>query len=139
MRASSVDEIILKTLSNEQVHLTSHQVYQEIRLRLPAVNQSTVYRALERLANNGKVSVSDMGTGSAVFELLSEGIHHHLVCQKCGSVLTIDHDTVNGFFNSIQLKNHFEILTNHLILFGICENCQTPAQAPDENKPGSKQ
>jgi Fur family ferric uptake transcriptional regulator len=124
MRASSVDEIILKTLSTEHIHLTSHQVYEEIRSQLPAVNQSTVYRALERLVVNGKVSVSDMGTGSAVFELISEGIHHHLVCQKCGSVLTIDHDSVNTFFTGILLRNHFEILTNHLILFGICENCQ---------------
>lgn len=49
MRASSVDQIIIETLSKEHAHLTSLQVFEEIRLRLPAVNQSTVYRALERL------------------------------------------------------------------------------------------
>ena len=124
MRASSVDQIIIETLSKEDAHLTSLQVFEEIRGRLPAVNQSTVYRALERLVHNGKVSVSDMGTGSAVFELLSDGFHHHLVCQKCSQVITIGHEDVEAFFASLQDKNHFSIVTNHLILFGVCENCK---------------
>lgn len=124
MRTSSVDQIIIKTLSKEHAHLTSHQVYEEIRGQLPAVNQSTVYRALERLVHLGKVSVSDMGTGSAVYELLADGIHHHLVCQNCGKVITIGHDEVQEFFAAIHHKNHFDIITNHLILFGICEKCQ---------------
>jgi Fur family ferric uptake transcriptional regulator len=124
MRASSVDQIILETLSKEHAHLTPHQVYEEIRERLPAVNQSTVYRALERLSNCGKVSVSDMGTGSAVYELLTDGMHHHLVCQMCGQVMTIGHEEVKEFFTAVHHKNHFNIITNHLILFGICEDCQ---------------
>jgi Fur family ferric uptake transcriptional regulator len=124
MRASSVDAIILETLAKEDTHLTSHQVYEEIRQRLPAVNPSTVYRALERLANSGKISVSDMGTGSAVYETLTDGMHHHLVCQKCGHVSKLSHEDVQKFFATIQQKNHFEIHTNHLILFGICSHCQ---------------
>lgn len=114
----------MEVLAKEHAHLTSVQVFDEIRSRLPAVNQSTVYRALTRLTHTGKISVSDMGTGSAVYELVSNEIHHHLVCQKCGRVVTISNDEVKKFFLSIQNKNHFDILTNHLILFGICEECQ---------------
>lgn len=138
MRASSVDQIIIETLSKEHAHLTSLQVFEEIRLRLPAVNQSTVYRALERLVKNSKVSVSDMGTGSAVYELLADGLHHHLVCQKCGQVTTVGHEEVSDFFTTIQQKNHFNIITNHLILFGICEKCQvipeTPMSTTEQNQ-----
>jgi Fur family transcriptional regulator, ferric uptake regulator len=124
MRTSSVDLIIVETLSNEHAHLTSLQVFEKIHERLPALNQSTVYRALERLVNYGKVSVSDMGTGSAVFEIMTDGMHHHLVCQKCGQVITISHEEVKVFFTNIQNEYHFRIATNHLILFGICEQCQ---------------
>jgi len=123
MRNSSVDQIILETLSHEHAHLTSQQVYEEIKLRLPAVNPSTVYRALERLANQGKISISDMGTGAAVYETVADGMHHHLVCQNCGQVITIGHTEVESFFDRIQAAHHFKINTNHLILFGICENC----------------
>jgi len=124
MRASSVDQIILETLAKEHAHLTSHQVYKEIRQRLPAVNPSTVYRALERLSNYGRVSASDMGTGSMVYEVLSGGLHHHLICQKCGHVMTIGDDDVQDFFIAIRLKNRFIVNTNHLILYGVCEACQ---------------
>ena len=124
MRASSVNQIIIETLSRQQAHLTSHQVYEEIRQRLPAVNPSTVYRALERLVQDGQVSVSDMGTGSAVYELLANGLHHHLVCQKCGQITTISHAEVEDFFASIRDKNHFQVVTNHLILYGVCAACQ---------------
>ena len=124
MRTSSVDQIIMETLSKEHIHLTSHQVYEQIRGRLPAVNQSTVYRALERLANNSLISVSDMGTGSAVYEALSDGVHHHLVCNSCAQVYTINHEDVVHFFKTIEDLNQFKITTNHLILFGLCSKCQ---------------
>jgi len=124
MRASSVDQAILELLARENSHLTSHEVYEQIRGRLPAVNPSTIYRALERLANLGKISVSDMGTGSAVYESVTDGLHHHLVCQKCGCVYTIGHAEVGSFFAAIQEKDRFRVITNHLVLFGMCERCE---------------
>ncbi len=124
MKTSSVDLIILESLSKEHAHLTSNAIYEQIRSRLPAVNPSTVYRSLERLANSGKVSVSDMGTGSAVYEKVTEGLHHHLVCQSCGKVVTVEHEEVSAFFSEIQKTYNFQVITNHLILFGLCAECK---------------
>jgi Fur family ferric uptake transcriptional regulator len=124
MRTSSVDLVILETLSQKHAHLTSHQVYEQIHNRLPALNPSTVYRALERLANDGKISVSDIGIGSAVYESVINGVHHHLVCQECGKVITIGDEEVRDFFATVQQKNSFHVITNHLILFGICDDCR---------------
>ncbi len=123
MRASSVERLILETLSREQTHLTSLQIYEQIRERLPAVNPSTVYRALERLVKRGKVSVSDIGIGSTVYEILTNGLHHHFVCQQCGLIQTIHHEDIERFFATVENKYHFKVITNHLILFGICEHC----------------
>ena len=134
MRTSSVDQIILEILAGENAHLTSQQIYQQIRQRLPAVNHSTVYRALELLAVAGKVSISDMGTGAAVYELVGSGPHHHLVCQNCGSVQTIDHEMVGAFFRSLEQANQFKILTRHLVLFGVCQGCDHPQPADGSTK-----
>ncbi len=124
MRSSSVDFYILDTLAKENAHLTSHEIFEQIHPLLPAVNPSTVYRALERLVKNGKISVSDMGTGSAVYESIHSEIHHHLVCERCGQVITLNHDEVEVFFHTLEDKHHFEIKTNHLVLFGLCEKCR---------------
>jgi Fur family ferric uptake transcriptional regulator len=123
MRASSVDQAIIDTLAREHAHLTSLQVFEAIRDRLPAVNPSTVYRALDRLAKQGKVSVSDMGTGSAVYELVELGLHNHLVCQRCGRVTTFRHEEAQILYGAVEDKYGFRVRTNHLILFGICSSC----------------
>jgi Fur family ferric uptake transcriptional regulator len=125
MKTSSVDQIILKLLSKEHAHLNSQQIFQELKTILPAVNQSTIYRSLNRLVNNGQVSVSDMGTGSAVYELVSDHVHHHLVCQQCNRVITITSDEVQKFFDQIEDQYKFKIITNHLVLFGVCNECES--------------
>lgn len=128
MRTSSVDQAILDVLTGEQKHLSSLQIYEEIRGRLPAVNPSTVYRSLERLVQGGKVSVSDMGTGSGVYELVSDHRHHHLICQNCGRISTIDDEDVGCLFSRIEEKQHFRVITNHLVLFGVCAACQVEGE-----------
>ena len=131
MKTSSVDLIILELLSKEHAHLNSLQIFNEVRKRLPAINQSTVYRSLDRLVKKKKVSVSDMGTGSDVYELISNDLHHHLVCHHCGKVTTIGHIDVLNFFKVIEKNNNFKVITNHLVLFGLCNECQNK---DDENK-----
>lgn len=133
MKASSVDQIIIEFLEQNRQHFASNQIYEQIRTRLPAVNRSTVYRSLERLTNLGKISVSDMGTGSLMYELVGEGRHHHLVCQDCHHIMEIPDDDIARLFSKIEQDSHFEILTNHLILYGICPACQSA----NENKTGS--
>ena len=125
MRTSSVEQVILEILSSEHSHLTSLQIFELLRDRFPALNQSTVYRALERMTKDGRISVSDMGTGSSVYEGVSIGRHHHLVCQTCGAVQTIQDEEVSRFFTALRDQYRFKIVTNHLVLFGICENCLT--------------
>ena len=132
MRSSSVDYYILDTLRKESAHLTSHEVYMRIQSQLPAVNPSTVYRALERLVKAGKLSVSDMGTGSEVYESVGGEIHHHLVCEKCGKITTISHEKVGPFFEKLEKDTQFRILTNHLVLFGICSDCLKKEEALKE-------
>ncbi len=124
MRQSSVDQIIIEILSNKNTHRTSQQIYEEIRDRLPAVNPSTVYRALDRMVEHGTVSVSDIGQGASVYEIVTNDLHHHLVCQKCGKIITVGQEQVEDFFLTIEKKYNFKIVTNHLILFGICGDCQ---------------
>jgi Fur family transcriptional regulator, ferric uptake regulator len=125
MKTSSVDQIIIDFLQHNRHHFASQQIFDQIRLRLPAVNRSTVYRSLERLANQGKISVSDIGTGSLVYEMVGEGRHHHLVCQECQQIIEISDEDVSALFAKVEKSSHFEILTNHLILYGICPGCQS--------------
>ncbi|MBN2549191.1 MAG: transcriptional repressor [Anaerolineales bacterium] len=133
MKSSSVEQLILDLYaqhSTEEAHFTAQEVYHHIKPRLPSVNQSTIYRALERMTRAGKVSVSDMGLGAAVYEAVGNEHHHHLVCQECGRVQTIKDESVGRLFRQIERENNFEVLTNHLVLFGRCHACRSKSD-PD--------
>lgn len=134
MKNSSIEIAILSLLAENNCHLKAHEVYEHLHPRFPAVNPSTVYRALDRLAHAGKISVSDMGTGASVYEKVADGMHHHLVCQKCGQVHTIDHNIVGSFFTEIEDAYSFIVATNHLVLFGDCKHCKTPEELGKDEK-----
>ena len=123
MKSSTVQQFILELLREEHAHFTAQEVYTHLKPRLPSVNPSTVYRALERLTNAGEISVSDMGTGAAVFEKVGSSPHHHLVCQGCQRVITIDNEIIQPLFDKIEKRFNYQLTTNHLILFGYCQNC----------------
>jgi Fur family ferric uptake transcriptional regulator len=125
MKTSSVDQLILERLSFRHGHYTSQEIFDELKSTLPAVNRSTVYRSLDRLVGAGKVSVSDLGTGALVYETVGEGLHHHLVCQQCHQIVFFPHEEVEHFFHNVEKNSQFIITTNHLILYGICKECQT--------------
>ena len=124
MRASSVDHYILRVLEESSEHITSAQVFERVRLSLPAVNPSTVYRALERLARSGKVSVSDLGKGAMVYQSMDAGEHDHLVCQGCGQMIHLEHERFKALFDGLEAQTGYRMVTNHLVLWGLCPGCQ---------------
>lgn len=123
--ASSIHTAILDLLKEqEDHHLTAVEIYEHISARLPAVNPSSVYRALDRLAAEGLVSVSDMGVGATVYEFVHQKRHHHLVCHACGKIILMNDDLVHDFFTHIEASSEYQITTNHLVLFGVCPECK---------------
>jgi Fur family ferric uptake transcriptional regulator len=123
MKSSSVQQLILNLLQQEHAHFTAQEVYTHLKPKLPSVNPSTVYRALERLTNSGEISVSDMGTGAVVYEMVGSPPHHHLVCQGCNQVITLEHEMIQPLFDEVENRFHYKLTTHHLILFGYCQEC----------------
>ncbi|MBN1429780.1 MAG: transcriptional repressor [Anaerolineae bacterium] len=127
MRTSSVEQLILDLFAGQPVetaHFTAQEIYLQLKPQLPAVNPSTIYRALERMTRSGKISISDMGKGAAVFEIVGKERHHHLVCETCHQVITLSDDTIRPLFDELSRQFGFEMTTNHLVLFGHCPACR---------------
>jgi Fur family ferric uptake transcriptional regulator len=123
MKSSTVQQLILELLRQEHAHFTAQEVYAHLKPRLPSVNSSTIYRTLERLTNAGEISISDMGTGAAVYEMVGNPPHHHLVCQGCNRVITLENEIVQPLIDEVEARFNYQLTTNHLILFGYCPEC----------------
>ncbi len=114
--------MILKAIEDLHSHVTAEVVYDQLKVSMPELSLSTVYRNLKTLADEGKVSVSDLG-GGLVYETVQSIPHHHLVCLSCSRVFQLDHDRVQPFFTRIE-QSGFLVATNHLCIYGYCPECQ---------------
>lgn len=121
---TSARKAVLELLEDSGKHLSAAQVHEQLINRLPSLNLSTVYRALDYLVEHRLVSVADIGAGSPVYERLSDTPHHHLVCLNCGHIVKLEHNAVEPFFHTLEAQQDFAIQTNHLVLYGLCGYCQ---------------
>jgi len=114
--------MILAQLLLRHDHVTAEILYEQLKPAMPELSLSTVYRSLKALADEGKISVSDLGTG-LVYEAVETVPHHHLVCLNCGRVQSLEHALIQPLFAAIEAGG-FQVATPHLILYGYCDQCQ---------------
>ncbi|MGA1362963.1 MAG: Fur family transcriptional regulator [Ilumatobacteraceae bacterium] len=96
--------------------------------------QSSVYRNLSVLERAGAVARVVTTDEWARFELSEDltGHHHHLICERCGSVVDIDvpsslEEGVSSFSSSIARSHGFRIEHHRLDLIGVCPACTAAA------------
>ncbi len=72
---------LLALLEKERAPLTVSQIKRKLR----TLNEVTIYRALEALADAGLLR-QGMKEGVAQYEYASRPHHHHLVCTDCNFI-----------------------------------------------------
>lgn len=88
------------------------------------VDKVTVYRTLDCFVKLGAVGKTLFKDKTAKYELLTEANHHHhLVCDKCGSIEDIFLNE-KLLLNKVCIQTDFQIKSHSLEFFGVCANCQ---------------
>lgn len=114
---------ILHVLHHAQRHLSPTEVYEQARLELPGLTETTVYRTLEFLAENGLARPSQRRNGHLVYEITGHD-HHHLKCRKCGSEMEVQHDLLKPLYQELESSSGYWLTDSHVTFFGICPDCQ---------------
>jgi Fur family ferric uptake transcriptional regulator len=94
-----------------------------------AVNMTTIYRYLDKLASEGAVlkHTSENGKQSTFqyVEPESECVNHlHMKCSSCGRIYHINCDFMEEIRQHIYTHHKFMIECKTSMLYGICENCR---------------
>ena len=117
----------LQKNSNRTVSVTDIDCY--LKEEGSEVNITTIYRYLDKLANEGTVIkyVAEKG-GKAVYQYVELG-HHceehlHLQCVKCGGILHLECAFMSEIAEHIFAEHGFEIQCKNSIVYGICEKCR---------------
>ena len=120
--------MILEAIADSAGHLSAEEIHETVRTAYPYLDISTVYRTLDLLKTLHLVSETDLGRGPAQYELLSKGLHHHLICTECGEILDVPNSLLDSLRHAMSEEYDFHAEIEHLAVFGICSNCKGDIQ-----------
>ena len=120
--------MILEAIADSEGHLSAEEIHETVRTAYPYLDISTVYRTLDLLKTLHLVSETDLGRGPAQYELLSKGLHHHLICTECGEILDVPNSLLDSLRHAMSEEYDFHAEIEHLAVFGICSDCKGDIQ-----------
>jgi Fur family ferric uptake transcriptional regulator len=101
-------EAILEVFLSASGHITSEDLYQQVRARHPHIGYTTVYRTMKLLCEAG----------------LAHEHHDHLVCVRCGTIVEFECDMIEAAQDRIAKHYGFRVLRHRHELYGHCPECQ---------------
>ena len=107
-------------------HGTPEEVLAHLRAAggTPAVDASTVYRALALLEELGLVARTGLDRRADSFHPVEHGGHLHLVCDGCGAVAEAPADAAGELAAELRRRTGFSADVAHLALRGRCAACR---------------
>jgi Fur family ferric uptake transcriptional regulator len=117
--------VVLDAVCDVGKHATFGEIFLHARELEPTINQATVYRALDVLCDAGLVVSAEIENQGKVYEISGGRSHHHLVCRQCGQQYTLTESHLQTLATEIFSEFAFKIESDHLIISGLCEVCQS--------------
>jgi Fur family transcriptional regulator, ferric uptake regulator len=91
--------------------------------RVATTDPASVYRNLQWLEEQGVVRHVHVGHGPGLYALAGEHDREYLVCERCGSMTTLDAGALAGARAAIAEVAGFEAHFDHFPVHGLCGRC----------------
>ena len=127
-RVTRQRSLVLDAVCAGEGHTAFGDIYLRVQKLDPAIDRSTVYRALRLFVDVGLVLSADTGGDELYYEVAKPTAHHHLVCRHCGEQWEISDAALDTLTTTIEQNYGFQVSTDHLVLFGTCEACRNTGQ-----------
>jgi len=102
---------------------SAQEVHESLRAGGDNVGLSTVYRALQAMADAGEIDTLRSEAGEAVYRRCSGSHHHHLVCRTCGRTVEVDGPAVEKWTRAVAAEHGYTDVSHTLEIFGTCADC----------------
>jgi len=111
---------ILELVLNTEGHLTAEDVFFLAKKKNINVSLASVYRILNKLADEGKLRRVSNIKDKAIYDKYTKD-HGHLVCNKCGKVTDIEFDSIQDYLCKTTKK---KVSSYDLCMYYICDKCK---------------
>lgn len=114
---------VVEALTSVADFRSAQEIHDLLGRRGETVGLATVYRTLQRLAENGEVDLLRTEDGEAVYRRCSDAHHHHLVCRDCGATVEVEGPAVERWTRAIATEHGYQDVSHSLEIFGTCAQC----------------
>jgi Fur family transcriptional regulator, ferric uptake regulator len=121
---------VLEVLGASGRFRTAQDIYSELRSRGARIGLTTVYRHLQRLADDDKIHTVQTTDRQTAYRLCSRSPHHHLVCTGCGTGIEIADTELDQWVESEAGRRGYRDVTHSVEIFGLCPDCAAAASTP---------
>ncbi len=110
-------------------HLTAEEIFELVKADCPDIGLATVYRTIQLLGSLHLIDRVSFDDGFVRYEMGSalEGTvrhrHHHLICIKCGRVISFQDDLLEELEGKIIATTGFRVVDHEVKLYGYCVEC----------------
>ena len=114
---------VYKYLQRTKEHPSAEIIYKALQPEYPTMSLATVYKALKTLVEVGLVQEINVGEGNFRYDG-NVCAHPHIQCVNCGKVDDVENVCFNDLNDKIRPYTKYEVLTNQVYFYGLCENCK---------------
>lgn len=105
--------------AKESDHWSAEEIYKQLMMQGEEIGLATIYRVLTQFETAGLVNRHRFEGEHSVFELATDDIHDHLVCEKTGQVMEFNDPVLNKRIIEIAQEHGFELTGRTINLYGI--------------------
>ena len=121
--------MVYETVNRLKCHATAVEIYDLIAAEHPSVSRGTVYRNLNRLAEEGVIRKILVPGGADRFDHLSQK-HYHARCLCCGRLFDIEMDYIDDLEKAIRDAHGFAVSGHDILFNGVCADCRDSQNHP---------
>jgi len=114
---------VYRYLQGTKEHPSAEIIYKALQPEYPTMSLATVYKALKTLVEVGLVQEINVGEGNFRYDG-NVCAHPHIQCVNCGKVDDVENVCFNDLNDKIRPYTKYEVLTNQVYFYGLCENCK---------------
>jgi Fur family ferric uptake transcriptional regulator len=115
---------VLGVLDDAGTFLSAQDIHARLRAAGHPVGLTSVYRAVQTLADDGSLDVLRTAGGESTFRRCdTRSHHHHLVCRRCGATVEVEAPGLERWLAAIARTHGYDVESHTLEVVGVCPGC----------------
>ena len=123
LKVTTARQAVLEFFAGNDKPADALELFDYLKERGIEADKATVYRILDTFYDKSIITRMEFGEGKFRYELAGSD-HHHLICERCGSIEDVSDCNIEVLEKEIAKKKGFIVKRHSLEFYGVCSKCQ---------------